>query len=281
MGVRGLTSYIAKHSDQYLEPFELRDCFIVIDGNSLASQLYSWVSNCNCAFGGDYDKYASCVRNFFSLLKRCNVTSLVIFDGGYEKRKLPTVYARLKNKLSTAKVVTPVTQSKLKYFPLFMYDVFRNMLTNMEISFAQCDFEADAEIAAIARTLGCPVLSYDSDFYVYDVLYIPLSTVVLEPEQYGSACTRNYIDCKIYNIEKFIDTHGGLDKSILPIMAVLLGNDYIEHKVFENFLSQMKLPKNSSVSRTQRQIIGLFHWLRKETMDTAIEKVSLLYQLGI
>jgi hypothetical protein len=232
------------------------------------------VSNCNCAFGGDYDKYASCVRNFFSLLKRCNVTSLVIFDGGYETRKLPTVRARLKNRLSTAKIVTPATQSKFKCFPLLMYDVFRNLLNNMEISFAQCDYEADAEIAAIAQRLGCPVLSYDSDFYVYDVLYIPFSTVVLEPEQYGSIHTRNYIDCQIYNIETFTDTLGGLDKSLLPVMAALLGNDYIEHRVFENFLSQFKLPKNSSVSKTQRQIIGLCEWLRKETTETAVEKVS-------
>jgi hypothetical protein len=116
---------------------------------------------------------------------------------------------------------------------------------------------------------------------VYDVLYIPFSTVVLEPEQYGSVHTRNYIDCQIYNIEKFIDMLGGLDKSLLPVMAALLGNDYIEHSVFENFLSQIKLPKNSSVSKTQRQIVGLFQWLRKETTETAVEKVSLLYQLSI
>lgn len=277
MGVRGLTSYIAKHSDQYLEPYELKDCSIVIDGNSVASQLYSSVSNCNCAFGGDYDKYANCVKYFFSLLKRCCVTSFVIFDGGYEVRKLPTVRARLKDKLSTAKMVTPVTQSKFRCFPLFMNEVFRDVLANMEIPFAQSDFEADAEIATIAQRLGCPVLSYDSDFYVYDVLYIPFSTIVLVPEQHESVQdkdVRHHIDCKIYNRDKFLDTVGGLDKSLLPVMSALLGNDYIEHKVFENFLSQIKLPRNCSVSKTQRQIMGLFKWLRKETVETAVEKVS-------
>jgi hypothetical protein len=277
MGVRGLTSYIAQHSDQYLEPYELKDCFIVIDGNSLASQLYSWVSNCSCAFGGDYDKYASCVRHFFSLLEICHVTSFVIFDGGYEARKLPTVQTRLKDKLSTAKIVTPVTQSKFKCFPLLMNEVFRNVLTSMEIPFAQCDFEADAEIATIARRLGCPVLSYDSDFYVYDVLYIPFSTVILKPEQHESVqekYVRNHIDCQIYNRDKFLDAFGGLDKSLLPVVSALLGNDYIEHKVFENFLSQIKLPKTCSVSKTQRQIVGLFRWLKKETVETAVGKVS-------
>lgn len=273
MGVRGLTSYIAKHSDQYLEPHELKDCYVVIDGNSLASQLYNCVSSCNCAFGGDYDEYANCVKNFFSLLKGCSVSSLVIFDGGYETRKLPTVHARLKKKLSIARIVTPVTQSKLKFFPLLMNEVFRNVLTSMQIPFAQCDFEADSEIAAIAQRLGCPVLSYDSDFYVYDVMYIPFPTIILEAAQYEKDA-RNHINCKIYNIDKFLDSHGGLDKSLLPVMAALLGNDYIEHKVFENFLSQIKLPKSHSISKTQRQIIGLSEWLRKETVETAVRKVS-------
>jgi hypothetical protein len=85
---------------------------------------------------------------------------------------------------------------------------------------------------------------------------------------------RNHINCQIYNIEKFLDSHGGLDKSLLPVMAALLGNDYIEHKVFEYFLSQIKLPKNRSLSKTQRHIMGLFEWLRKETVETAVKKVS-------
>jgi hypothetical protein len=277
MGVRGLTSYIEKHSDQYLEPYELKDCSIVIDGNSLASQLYSSVSNCNCAFGGDYDKYASCVKYFFSLLKRCCVTSFVIFDGGYETRKLPTARARLKDKLSTAKIVTPAMQLKFRCFPLFMNEVFRDVLASMEIPFAQCDFESDGEIATIARRLGCPVLSYDSDFYVHDVLYIPFSTIVLQPEQHESVedkDVKQHIDCQIYNRDKFLYCHGGLDKSLLPVVSALLGNDYIEHRVFGNFLSQIKLPRSSSVSRAQRQIMGLFKWLRKETVVTAVEKVS-------
>jgi hypothetical protein len=112
---------------------------------------------------------------------------------------------------------------------------------------------------------------------VYDVLYIPFSTVILKPEQHESVqekYVRNHIDCQIYNRDKFFDALGGLDKSLLPVVSALLGNDYIEHKVFENFLSQIKLPKTCSVSKTQRQIVGLFRWLKKETVETAVGKVS-------
>ncbi|KAJ9584930.1 hypothetical protein L9F63_020736 [Diploptera punctata] len=276
MGVRGLTTYISKRSDRYLEPYELKCCTIVIDGNNIACQLYNWFSKCNCAFGGDYDKYANCVKEFFTLLLKCEVKPLVIFDGGYETKKLPTVRERLKKKLQTAKCVNPMTQSKLHVFPLFMKDVFMDVLRSLKISFAQSDFEADSEIAAIARQLKCPVLSYDSDFYVYDVLYIPFSSVVLEAVKYTEANDKSvkyYISCSIYRIETFLNSLGGLDKSLLPVLAVVLGNDYIEKQVLQNFLSQIKCPKHRSLNNTQRQIVGILEWLRNEKLETAVTKI--------
>lgn len=62
-----------------------------------------------------------------------------------------------------------------------MKQTFWGAIESLGIMHVQCDFEADNEIAAIARQLKCPVLSYDSDFYIYDVLYIPFSSVKLEP----------------------------------------------------------------------------------------------------
>lgn len=35
MGVRGLTRYIAEKADKYLDPHELHDCDLVIDGDNL------------------------------------------------------------------------------------------------------------------------------------------------------------------------------------------------------------------------------------------------------
>ena len=279
MGIRGLTTYIAKNSDQYLQPYELEHCNVVIDGNNIACQLYNWVSKCNSAFGGDYDKYANCVENFFNNLLKCEVKPLVIFDGGYETKKIPTVHERLKNKLVTAKSVYSLIQSKLNFFPLFMKDVFMDVLRSLKISFAQSDFEADGEIAAIARKLHCPVLSYDSDFYIFDVLYIPLSSVTLEPVKYiasDNKSTKYFISCKIYRIETFLNSLGGLDKALLPVVAVVLGNDYIEKQVLQNFLSQIKCPKSRNLNTTQRQIVGILHWLRHETLETAVTKVRIV-----
>lgn len=273
MGIRGLTTYVQSNAEKYLESYKLQDCYVVIDGNNIASHLYSWFSKCNSAFGGDYDEYDKIVTDFFKVLRVCNISPLVVLDGGYEPRKLNTAKARLRSRYHIARNVTPRTQSNIKFFPLMMKEVFKDALVQLEIAFVQCDFEADDEIAALARNLDCPVLSYDSDFYVYDVPYIPFSTLQLEPVKCQMNENKYFMNCKLYRIENFLNSFGGLRKEMLPLLATLLGNDYIKRSTFSNFFNQLKLPKYKAMSETQKRICGLLHWLRKETLETALNKV--------
>lgn len=116
MGVRGLTTYIADNADQYLDPFELHDCNLVIDGDSLASSLYK--SAHNSAFGGNYDQYYRVVCNFFEMLKQCNVTPYVLLDGGYQPKKLNTAKQRLRSKIGALKHLNPFNSQPM--FPIMM-----------------------------------------------------------------------------------------------------------------------------------------------------------------
>ncbi|XP_046478963.1 protein asteroid isoform X1 [Neodiprion pinetum] len=272
MGIRGLTTYIARHSEQYLEPFELYDTYLVIDGNSIACQLYNWHARCNCAFGGDYDRYAEHVREFFDNLTRCKITPLVLIDGGYENKKIKTTYSRLRSKIKMASYFTH-TQS-LKFFPILMKEVFRDVMDEKRVKYAQCAFEADDEIAAVARVLGCPVLSYDSDFFVYGVLYIPYNT--LDAGYVKGRKTNGYVKrCKIYRVEKFLNSFGGLDRSLLPLIATLLGNDYIKRGVFKQFFQNLKLSKltKKNSNEQQRRIAALLNWLQPYTLNSAVRAV--------
>lgn len=108
MGVRGLTTYIADNADQFLNPLELHNCNLVIDGDSLSSQLYKSTSACNSAFGGNYDQYFSIVCNFFEMLKQCDITSYVLLDGGYQIKKLNTVKQRLRSKVGAIRHLNPL-----------------------------------------------------------------------------------------------------------------------------------------------------------------------------
>lgn len=284
MGVRGLTSYIAQNAEKYLEPHELHDCDLVIDGDSLASNLYSWHSQCNSAFGGDYDQYFRCVVNFFEMLEKCNVTAYVLLDGGYEKKKLGTVRERLRSKIGAVKHINPFRCIPL--FPLMLREVFVEAVKSTGCRVMRCLFEGDDEVSVLARKLNCPVLSYDSDFYIHNVLYIPsitLSTRVhkrkipkkvrnkLSPDEENPAAY-HFLDCCIYSVSNLVRNQ--LEANMLPLFATLLGNDYINGRLFRKFyanVSMKNIGKRSSPQ--QRRIVGLLRWLQNETIDSAIAKV--------
>lgn len=274
MGVRGLTTYINNDQDSFLKPYLLHNSSLVIDGNSLCAQLYLTV-NCFSAFGGDYDKYASHVKKFFQVLRKCKITCYVIFDGSYENKKLKTAYQRLRSKINGAARLDTVTQTSLRIFPLFLRDVFRNVLSEINVPYTVCEFEADDEIAAMARYLNCPVLSYDSDFFIYKVLYIPFNTLDNRATLIESKEEKYFaMECKIYKVQYLIEHFGGFKEEMLPLLATLLGNDFVEKRVFKKFFSQLKLAKSKKkLNDQQRSIHALFKWLVNETRDSAIEKI--------
>ncbi|XP_059485028.1 protein asteroid [Neocloeon triangulifer] len=274
MGVRGLATFISSDSSLYLQSHRLHDCTLIVDGNSLASQLYVHFSKSNPAYGGDYDRYYRCIKNFFDCLAKCKVQPLVVFDGGYEKRKLPTMWERLKGKIYACSKVNPVNQTRKNVFPLLMRETFREILAELGVSFAQCDFEADEEIASLARELCCPVLSLDSDFFVLDVMYLPFDHfqhTTTDGKIDGHPAT--FVYCEMYTLQRFLDTFGGLQQEMLPLMATLLGNDYVKRKLFDPFFDQIKKPSSKKLSYQQKKIAGLIQWLRRETMESAISKV--------
>ncbi|XP_034230981.1 protein asteroid [Thrips palmi] len=274
MGIRGLTGYISNNSRKFYEPLQLRDCTLVIDGCSLACQLYTQASECRSVFGGDYDHYAQEIDSFFSSLEKCNIMPVVIIDGGYEGRKLKTILSRFKDKINAAKICTPSNQRGSVVFPLLLMEAFKQTLLKRNVKFVQTDFEADHEIAAIGRLLNSPVLSNDSDFYISDVMYIPFPTLnscPLKIEQEN--CVKYYLNCQVYKVERLVSTFGGFDRRLLPLISFLLGNDYVNSCVFHKFVEQIMLPKYKKTSPQHGKLSSIFEWLKTETLESATAKM--------
>ncbi|XP_011867057.1 PREDICTED: protein asteroid-like [Vollenhovia emeryi] len=270
MGIPGLMGFISSDSERYLEYYALHDSYLVIDGFNISSLLYDWYANCNDAFGGDYDQYAQCVRDFFDELLRCNVTPLVIFDGGSEDKKLKNGLFRAKENTRNKLHYTLTTQQCTRFQPLLFTEVFKDVMNEKDITYMQCIFEADNTIAAIARILNCPVLSYDSDFFISGSLYIPFNTLEegVVPTPTGRGYTKR---CKIYYVKKFFQVYYGLNQSLLLLSSVLLRNDYKKQCTFKNFfrhLPQMERRKYSN--EQQRRIGATFQWLRRRSLNEAV-----------
>lgn len=320
MGVRGLTTYIAKYADRYLNPLELHDCNLVIDGDSLSCYLYK---STNSAFGGDYDHYFRVICGFFGMLKQCNIVAYVLLDGGYQPKKLTTVKQRLRSKVGAIKHLNPYDCQAT--FPILMRDVFVEAMESSGIHYMRCVFEADDEVAALARKLRCQVLSFDSDFFIHNVPYIPLATLerkvfrrnvtattapndgskkhrvrqrqklVTEFGVNDEFCTKtvsppsnqsnannttsssiksyHYMKCSVYQIAN-LAREENLRDEMLPLFAILLGNDYIHRSIFKKFFLNVSM-KNTGKKSTQqgKRIVALLRWLKNETLATAIEKI--------
>lgn len=144
MGVRGLTTFIAKHAERYLDPHELHDCNLVIDGDNLCSQIYRASDNGLSAFGGNYDEYFRAVVDFFTMLKKCNITPYVLLDGGYEMRKMKTTKERLRSRIGVIKYIIPLENAIA--IPLQMREVFVSAVKTCNVKLYRCFFEADNEI---------------------------------------------------------------------------------------------------------------------------------------
>jgi hypothetical protein len=125
--------------------------------------------------------------------------------------------------------------------PVLAELTFRNVLIKLGIVHACCLFDADREIAFLANKFSCPVLSADSDFYVFalevgcvhpaDLLPLPIYKRRMD-----------YLPTKIYNCRVLMEELNMVDDEvILPVFATLVGNDY-----FDSSKIKIKSPENSS-----------------------------------
>ncbi|KAK0163353.1 hypothetical protein PV327_007044 [Microctonus hyperodae] len=270
MGIPGLTTYIENRAHYYLEPFELHDTILIIDGWNLSSQLYCTVATCNHAFGGDYDQFAHCVFQFFKDLLQCKVEPLVILDGGWERKKKHTLIERFKQRIKIAENYYTVKSNNPTLFPILLPEVFVDVMKKMGIRYAMSTFEADDSVSSIAKILNVPVLSYDSDFFIYGVNYIPFHT--LDP--YIVKRAQSYVKrCRIYRVEKLLEKFKGLDITVLPLASILLGNDYIDRKIFTEFLNRLKIKRSKNQNEQQRRIEIVFDWLKNHSLESAIAAI--------
>lgn len=117
----------------------------------------------------------------------------------------------------------------------------------MGIEVVSCSFEADKEIARVANEKGCPVLSRDSDFYALNITggFIPFDSLRIALNEIDKPTS---ISCKIYHVGTLASFFLRLDMQVIPLLALLFGNDFTEGITFDAFVSSIPaiLPESPS-----------------------------------
>lgn len=146
----------------------------------------------------------------------------------------------------------------------------------------QCSFEADEEIVAIANYFKCPVASQDSDFYIFDIAggFVRLDSIINVPSVTSSdnGDEVNSLSCKWYHVDHLLSHFPGFDRSLLPLFATLLGNDFVSKRVFDNFFSQIPKLQGCSkrklkISKRHTHMVALLHWLSSKSASAAMSQV--------
>uniref|UniRef100_A0A4W5PCP7 Asteroid domain-containing protein n=1 Tax=Hucho hucho TaxID=62062 RepID=A0A4W5PCP7_9TELE len=232
MGVHGLTSYVEGNRGLF-QDVRFRDSRLVIDGCSLFFRLYL-NHGLDQAHGGDYDAFAALLSSFISALEACNIQPYVVLDGGMDPsdKKLSTLRQRLRSKIQEAESLSRGRHGSV--LPLLTRHVFIQVLSQRGVPLVQCPAEADWEIACLANQWGCPVLTNDSDFYIFDLPggYIPFR--FFQWASVSGSPPNHYIPAKRYTVSGMCQHFRGMSRELLPLCAVLAGNDYTTEQTYKH-----------------------------------------------
>ncbi|KAI3358524.1 hypothetical protein L3Q82_014934 [Scortum barcoo] len=281
MGVQGLTTYVEGNRN-FFQDVRFRDSRLVIDGCSLYFRLY-FNHGLDQQHGGDYDAFARLLTQFLSALAACNIQPYVVLDGGIDPsdKKFPTLRQRLQSKIREADNLSHGRHGSV--LPILTRDVFIQVLTQRGIPLVQCPAEADREIACLAYQWMCPVLTNDSDFYIFDLPggYLPLH--FFQWTNLNGKASHRYISAQCYTTNGLCYWFGGMNQELLPLCAVLTGNDYGSPEDTETLLALLDVNASGRGGGRGKgrapssRIEGLLLWLSSFSCPAeALEEVNRL-----
>ncbi|KAK7114746.1 single-strand DNA endonuclease ASTE1-like [Littorina saxatilis] len=255
MGIRGLTSFI--QDIEILQYYRLSNCRVVVDGNSLFHFVY-FERKVSCQFGGDYDVYQREICSIFSVFKECKIEAYVVFGGAYtvDGKKFKTTIKRAEERVGNANGIVKGDRKDL--IPCLAQQTFRQTLDKLGIQHVTCDFEADNQLATLANLWKCPVLSDDSNFYIYDLSegYIPFKHMIFQPSAHGSS-----LQVKRYRVDELLKRVVQLNRENLPVFATVLANDYVDGDILSPFHRSLEKRYPSLRGKQNRKVKSVLFWL--------------------
>ncbi|VDI70320.1 Hypothetical predicted protein [Mytilus galloprovincialis] len=186
-------------------------------------------------YGGNYIEFRQNAQSFFQALLKCNIKPYVVVDGGHDDddKKLQNIITKCELRM---KENEEKPSKHMECFPVLAYESFTMVLKELNILLLTCGGEVDNQIAVLARQLNCPVISCDSDMYIFNLPggFINFSDINLNQSTSGQLNTR------LYAASKFADSIG-LHITLLPVAATVSGSLYadVDYGVADLFIKRL------------------------------------------
>ena len=241
MGIHKLTGFIDKHFTGWQRK-ELRGR-LVIDGFNIRFHL----NKCDWSHGGQFMEYRENIVNFYEGLKRSGVVPIVVLDGmDYTGQKWPTIIRRERDRIRQLHKELNRSDRRADIhsqgiFPALSSEVYVQALVDLGVEYVFVDGEADDAQVEIANYYSCPVLSNDSDMYIYNVEggVVRLDRMTVR---------NNRVTAEVYHYQAFCEQFQFQDPSVRLLVPALVGNDFwmsnVENGDFQLLLEEELGPPN-------------------------------------
>ena len=175
MGVKGFLNVIDNNLPTICGPIVSIQGQLVIDGVNLVHWLYQ-EHHLDWANGGYYAKLREIVLEFFGSLQSAGVRPIVVMDGaGIESYIEDVVYRRNRTigdiPENIQKAHTSQGREETRHFlPILSRDTFMHAVKEVSgVSLICADGKANTTVVRLANHYGCPVLTNDTNYCVFDV----------------------------------------------------------------------------------------------------------------
>ncbi|ORU90817.1 MAG: hypothetical protein A6F71_07655 [Cycloclasticus sp. symbiont of Poecilosclerida sp. M] len=171
MGIKGLTKFINENYKWRAANWKWKN--LIIDGHNICCQLYNNILSCD--FGGEYDQFEQIIEKFLKEIQQQHCEPIVVFHGVKIENRINKVRERrlrsfkeMKN-VQTRDIRSGDIRSTGEVKPLMIKSVCMDVLRRLDIEFYVASGEPHKFIAALANHKECPVLSSDSDYFIFDL----------------------------------------------------------------------------------------------------------------
>ena len=222
--VRGLATFVEKNFRGWKSVRPRGP--LIIDGYSLCHELYLH-SGADNVHSGDYVSFSKYIVRFLTCLLQNQIKPYVVFDGidaeqskkeTHDKRRIENAQ-RVNNLLKGI----PSTSRADYYLPYLARLVMMEAVLRVvgEENLYVADGDADAIIASLAVSRRCPVLSIDSDFYIFPIPegYIPFTDM---------KWNERGVEAKIFYYRDFARQYGIEDPQLLIMLPAILGDSMLQ-----------------------------------------------------
>lgn len=248
----------------------------MIDGSNLVYHLY-FDSGLDQNHGGEYGAFEALVTQFIGALRTCAIHPYVVFDGcaDFSDQKRDTERQRTEQRVQKAHNAA-VSGKETGVLPTLIWEVFRQTLHGLDVPVARSYTEADREAAALAQEWDCPVLSNDSDFFIFPMKGGMLPTAHFRWKEVQNDGAQSFIRCKKYLASSFCEAVH-IRPQLLPAFAVLAGNDYTQNIVVAGNMrsgQQQRAPYNTDLPHLVQWISGFGDTEPQAVFEEVLKNIS-------